>query len=408
MPKAVVKTFENPTSSAQKLVNSAVDLWEKQGSSGISTRAIAQNAGLPVSAIYYYFGDLERLLESAQTDSIAAAKNWCDAILDAIRGPINGIESLGPFLSTIIDDWCEKQRPLAFAERECQSMALRDSKYQNLCRQWFTLWGHFWDDICHRLNLPASAGRLTAYFFDGVTALHLMRWRRPVDRAALEELCRAWAGWLDGRINSSNGWHELARAEAITAMPAQPEWDEATEAIATSCAAVIDRLGVSGLTHRAVAADAGITLGMVSHKFRTSADLLRAAFETIYRRLINSDNKQGQATAPATAKTTQQLLESGLPPQDQMLATYELMAASARHSEFQAFAAQLRYLRGRTSGVYLQLLLGPDRPITALDATIFSCWQSGRIRYYRCGGTTPLNEAGKPTEIAQILAFLRP
>lgn len=408
MPKALAKIDENPSSSAQKLIDATLDIWEKQGRSGISARAIANNAGLPVSAIYYYFGDLERLLESTQDTIITDAEKWFSTCLKNMQGHITGPDALAPLLSTIIDDWCEMQRIMAFAERECQLMALRDPKYQPLCARWFALWLSFWEEICHRLNLPIQAGRMTSYFVDGVITLHLLRWRRPADRAALDELCRGWAAWISGRTTPPAPWNILAREEAIAAMPPQPEWDEATAAIAASCASVIARLGAPGLTHRAVAADAGMTLGVVSHKFRTSADLLRAAFETIYRRLVYQGKNRPPSDITLTAELAMHRIDTILPPRDEMLATYELMTASARHSEFQAFSGQLRYLRGRTSHRYLQILRRQQQPVSTIDAMIFSCWQSGRIRAYHCCGLTPEQTEGKPSDTAQILDLLGP
>src|SRR5262249_26517186 len=51
-----------------------------------------------------------------------------------------------------------------------------------------------------------------------------------------------------------------------------------------------------------------------------------------------------------------------------------------RQPEFQAFAPQLRYLRGRSSGAVLQSLLGDASVVSPLDAALFSSFLSGLRR----------------------------
>ncbi|MFD2429191.1 hypothetical protein ACFSUK_15800 [Sphingobium scionense] len=97
--------------------------------------------------------------------------------------------------AALIDQWCEEARRLAFAWRECQLIAARELRYVPVCDHWAAMWRAFWEEICTRCGHPGR-GAHTAYLFDGEASLHLMRWRRPVDRAALEEVCAGWNDWL--------------------------------------------------------------------------------------------------------------------------------------------------------------------------------------------------------------------
>ncbi|WP_447725603.1 TetR family transcriptional regulator [Sphingomonas koreensis] len=385
MPGKQLEAEQKNDSSPQKLVSATLLGWEAEGAPGISARALAGVAGLPVSSIYYHFGDLEQLFGSAQSEARAVAAKWCEAQMDAIRGEVRGAAALGPLLATLIDDWCETRRTLAFAWRESQLMALRDSRHVASCARWDALWQRFWQEVCTHLEIVDMA-MATAWFFEGASSLHLLRWRRPVDRSALNELCGGWAGWLEGRLTAPAAWFDLARRDAAALIVPPPPDDPVADVIATAAAAAVAQRGIAALTHRAVAAKAGLTLGVVSHKFRTSADLLQAAFEAIYRRMVPHSASELAAMPDIGREEALARIATGFPDRGDLLAVDELLAASARDSAFQAFAAQLRYLRGRSSGRYFQALMGGTRPIAPIDAAIFSALMAGRSRAYLCGG----------------------
>lgn len=382
MPSKSSEQGEKAHLSAQKLIAATLSAWELEGSGGVSGRSLAGSAGLPMSAIYYHFGDLERLLETAQAEARAETERWCAAQLDAIGADVRGPTALGPLMAVLVDDWCETRRTLAFARRESQLMALRDERHVALCARWEDLWQGFWREVCGRLDL-ADLSTMTAWVFDGLVALHLLRWRRPVDRAALSELCDGWARWTTGHTASAGAWFDLGRRDAFDLIPPPPPEDETTSAIQVAAAATVAQRGVTGLTHRAVAAEAGLTLGVVSYKFRTSADLLKAAFDAIYRRMVPSPDSV-VPTPPSNERPV-----SGVPERADLLGTEELLVAAARDPDFQAFAAQLRYLRGGSSGRYMQQLFGPEVRMSAIDNAIASTLMGGRVRAYACGGRPP-------------------
>nr|WP_295109272.1 TetR family transcriptional regulator [uncultured Caulobacter sp.] len=316
-------------------------------------------------------------MESAQAEACAEAERWCAAQLDAIGTEIRGAAALGPLMAALIDDWCETQRTLAFARREGQVMAMRDERHAAACAKWDALWMSFWQEVCDRLGL-SDVATLTAWVFDGASSLHLLRWRRPVDRAGLSELCDGWANWVDGRVADPSPWFEMARRDALALILPSPPEDETAHAIAVAAAATVAQRGVTGLTHRAVAAEAGLTLGVVSYKFRTSADLLKAAFDAIYRRLAP---QEGEAPRPSGSGLARPTLGRA-----DLLGTEELSAAAARDPDLQAFAAQLRYLRGESSGRAMQRQLGPDIVMSPIENAIASALMGGRVRAYVAGG----------------------
>ncbi len=376
MPAKRTDQGEKGHLSAQKLVAATLSAWEREGSAGVSGRSLAAVAGLPMSAIYYHFGDLERLLETAQTEARAEAGVWIRAQLDAIGSEVKGPAALGPLLAAVVDDWCETRRTLAFARREGQLMALRDERHVAACAKWDALWQGFWQEICDRLEI-SDLGTATAWVFDGLCGLHILRWRRPVDRAALSELADGWARWARGLPAEGSAWFEQARRDATALILPPPPEDDTANAIAAAAATTVAKRGVTGLTHRAVAAEAGLTLGVVSYKFRTSADLLKAAFDAVYRRTAPSPDSQPPPPSPPVF---------GVPDRENLLGMEELLVAAARDPDLQAFAAQLHYMRGGSAGRFMQQLLGEHAPMTSLDNVVASALMGGRVRAYLCGG----------------------
>jgi AcrR family transcriptional regulator len=359
--------------SKERLLEVTLDLWEQHGHAAMSARSIGQAAGLPVSSLYHHFGSLEQLFLLAQQHARARAERWCAAHLASFEAVAGGLPAV---MGALIDDWTTRERRLAFTWRECQVMALRDSRYVPALQAWQSLWSSFWQSVCSRCGIQ-DLGEITTCFFYGESLLHLIQWRRAVDRACLDELCQGWGHWLSGRLAPEGPWRGFARQEANRSMPELTCRDETTERIAVAAAETVEELGMARLTHRAVAQRAGLTLGIVSYNFRTSAELTRAAFESIYSRIV-------------AAKTVEHL-DAGLRRDEafdslsghdlfspRLTGLDEVLLSVARDPELRAFAPQLRYLRGRGSGAKLRELLGPQRPISSTDAALLSAFSGGQ------------------------------
>lgn len=372
-------------SSMDRLIQAMLEACQTTGSSDTSVRSLAAAAGVPVSAIYHYFGNMEQLYVTAQEHALTLAGQWCCrqlGALDAVRAL--SPQGFAPLLATLIDDLCEWHRPFVFAWRDCQLLAGRAPRHGALVRRWTDLWTQFWTDICVRCGFP-ECGLLTTQFVDGESLLHLMRWQRAIDRPCLDETCRGWVRWLGGELADDSEWRALAFEQAGREMPPLTELTQTMQRIADAAADIVADRGASGLTHRAVAAEAGLTLGIVSHNCHTSADLVRIAFEMIYRRTVALGSQPSdEGDAGLALEATPATLNS---PRAMLSAMDELLLAVARDPSLRSFVPQMRYWRGRTSGKMLQAMLGPDRLPSRLDAALFSGLASGMRKW--CLGLDP-------------------
>jgi AcrR family transcriptional regulator len=391
-----------PRSTAHKWIDAVLDTWEHGGHAAVSARSLSLATGMPNSSIFHHFGSLERLYLSAQEAAQAAAALWCKQRLQELADTPRDIEALPAIMAALIDDWCERERRLALAWRECQLLATRDHKFAEPAAAWRKLWEGFWQTLCDRLGSGTTAP-LTALIFDGESFFHMLRWRRPFDRAALDELCRGWSAWLKGKLVPPSHWRDVARVLAAESLDQSELRDETAGQIAAAAAKVLGDNGVAGVTHRAVATAAGHTLGVVSHKFRTSADLLSAAFETVYWHGISSADIGHRRASPEV--DTAALIDRFVtwPASDgSRLARTELMMAAMRDPSLSRFAAQLRYMRGRSSGTFLHALLGGERAISPLDAAIFASFVNGQRNAHAGLG----EEERRKRSVAEINALL--
>ena len=388
------------STSSERMASAMISLWEQRGNAELSVRLVSQAAGLPVSSLYHHFGTMEHLSVIAQDSARTEAERWCRLRLDEIAAARLSPEAFPALMAALIDGWAWDERRLAFAWRECQIMAARDPAYIPSLRAWQALWSSFWQEACERCSLGAF-GEATALIFYGESLLHLMRWRRSVDRACLDETCRAWSLWLAGQLAPEGPWRRFAREQASGSMPELALLTESAERIAIAAADTVEELGMGGLTHRAVAARAGLTLGVVSYNFKTSADLARAAFEMLYRRVAPV-----AAEHPRPIPTREEGFE-GMIGYDimspRLTAMDELMISVARSADLRSFAPQLRYLRGRSSGVQLQGLVGPERPVSSADAALFSAFATGQR--HACLALTPTEiDAFRRRTLCDLLA----
>jgi AcrR family transcriptional regulator len=367
--------------SYHRLVAAVTSQWEERGARGMSARQIGLMANAPVSSIYHHFESLEQLFLVSQQECLAAAEAWCDQQLDQLFGFRHSPQSLGSYFAYVVDEWSHTQRPLAFAWRECQLLADRRTDFVALSLRWNELWRGFWRRAGEHFSLGAKT-IVVERIFDNESLLHMMRWRRPVDRAALEETGRGLTAWLSGEPAPAAPWREFAHAQALLLRPATPAADDITVRVRRAAGHLIESTGVAGVTHRAVAEQAGLTLGAVSHKCRTKSALLEAAFEGVYGALTTQTVSATPAAATAGISTFANDVVRAIERAKRGSLSDELFVAVARDASLTAFGAQLRYLRGRTSRASLQALLGTRRQASILEGALFSSFLSSQLRHF--------------------------
>jgi AcrR family transcriptional regulator len=140
---------------------------------------------------------------------------------------------------------------------------------------WVALWRDFWLAVAADFGLGETEGRLMHAFFESEALYHLSSWSPALEAAALRELVEHFGMvWLGAGPARPIG--ALAQAEQSAGVLAAGSIAPSAVRIAQAAAEVIEG-GLGALTHRAVAARAGVTTGAVTHHFRTVEDLVAGA-----------------------------------------------------------------------------------------------------------------------------------
>ncbi|MFC6620211.1 helix-turn-helix domain-containing protein [Novosphingobium panipatense] len=392
-----LKSFEN--TSYDRLIAAVRTQWASVGAAAMSARQISALTAVPVSSIYHHFGSMEHLFAAAQGECLSRAGRWCKAQMDQVAGLQASPAAFAGFFAQVVDSWCEEARELAFAWRECQLVANQSALFRQTAQKWEQLWEGFWTDATERFGLPAKS-MVVQRVFDNESFLHMIRWRRLIDRPALEETARALTAWLTGTAMPPAPWREFAREEALASMPVLPERDETAARIVGAAADIIDKQGLARLTHRAVAERAGLTLGTVSHKFRTKLALYEGAFEGLYRVNVQRMPSRTSGHGGAANDMVDMIRRGGT-----TRGTDELFVATARDAALSQFGAQLRYMRGRTSRGTLQDMVGHSRRVGIMEAALFSSFLSSQLRVHSAGGAD--REQRIRTELAALEQLLQ-
>ncbi|HUD94090.1 TetR family transcriptional regulator [Sphingobium sp.] len=390
--------------SRDVLIETCLSSWTGFESGKLSARALSQSAGVAVSSIYHHFGNMEQLFYVAHERALHWAEQWCAERLDDLSAHTAIPRHLGPLLAGLIDDWARDQRKAAIAWHECRLSASRNEIYRPLAARWQRLWEEFWSNLCARIE-ESVAVTAVSRFFEGESSFHLLEWRRLLDRAALAESCAGWQAWMEGRLAPASPWRDHARAEAQKILPPLADRDPIVRRLSEAAADLISRNGPSGLTHRALADAANLSLGSVSNKLRSRSDLMNAAFEALYQRMA-PDGVDIWVRPPSMdrADMIAAIAWGTVGDMEKLRGHDELLMACVRDQGLRPFGAQLRYMRGRSSQYVLPGLVG--RPASETDAALFSSFMVGVKNFHMAEPSSPIRTAGVESDVLDLIKIL--
>jgi AcrR family transcriptional regulator len=378
------------------LIDALLAVWAEAPAESISVRTLVRKADAAQSAIHYHFGDMERLYQEASQVALAAAQDWMAVRLKAMSGlavaPVPRALQIA-ILTASIADWVTSQRPLAMAARHAPSSA------------WHRAWDDFWSQLALILGLEAHATKL-ALFAEGESARHLMTWNPVLDRALLDETVTALLLWLEERRFGPEDIRLRHRALARENYDSSPSLDDGmARMIAEAAADLLADDGHAGVTFRAVAHRAGVTLGSVIHHCGTKSELLRGALHHLYLREAMGGGPEILAahTYPPAAMLDRLLASIVGGSQPVLRAFDEIELAIYNSSEFNALRGVVRSMDDPSGAWALQQMLGGTAPPTSLVAA-FSAIIRGIGFRARLGG--PEARMLEATARQSLMAFL--
>jgi AcrR family transcriptional regulator len=386
---------KNPTSS--RLIDALLDIWAESPAEGVSVRSVVRKAGAANASIHYHFGDLERLYVAASHAALEAARRWMAERLAELEAL--GEQPLTPqiqasLIASVLDGWTGPQRRLAMAWRYAPDAG------------WQAAWDGFWAQVAARLGLGEHADAL-ACFAAGEAARHLLVWNPPLERALLEETALSLTRWLRERRYARDEVRPLYRTLADRGYEApEPAPDAATATIAEAAAALLAESGHAGVTFRAVAARAGVTLGKVVHVQGSKSALLHAALHALYEReALGGDLEWFVSQQLPPEVVLAELLAAVLRGDQPVLAAYdEIERAIYNGGEYAGLRAMVRAMDDPSGTWALRQMLGGIETPASLVAVFSAIIRGIGYRARHSGSAERDLEAGARAALRPFVA----
>lgn len=325
--------------TARVILESAVRLACVDGMGAVTARAVALEAGITASAVIYHFKSVANLLSAIYDQVEEDLSAWRAGLLAMLADPAKGLfsaEALGiAALSRLVQDMGLR----TILQQELYRAALRGTLSLNQS----PLIGlnarvDFWQALWRDTGLKREQAELWAAAADGLVSLPLLD-RVPFRR---EALIAAAMRRMDDRI----------AGRAIPSTPSETVLPEIVEApavprgkrqIIEAATRLIGREGVDRLTHRKIAAEAGLSLAATTYFYESKDDLIADAFREIQRQAVYAV-VQGETQPGHFASTI--MLDEQNEERWQLAAMLALNQAAIRYARFDDLALTLRQLRG--------------------------------------------------------------
>ncbi|MDE2369057.1 MAG: TetR family transcriptional regulator [Burkholderiales bacterium] len=329
----------------------ACAIVERDGLAGLALRPLAQALDVSVTVLTNRYG--------ARLDVIAAIGRAACAEEQRLFAPwrrrIAALGTLTPqtaadLAEALLDQLAGRERAFSLLFVEMVQACAWDESLRPLFRPWFDARGAFWDAFGARCGMPRellASGLLNGYFVDELAfaiALGEGPAYRLLRRIGLRRLfagLRADVGPSDDAALFALLVDDLEYpSDALAVMHGAalaPDWrGEAARASAV----LIATRGVGAVTHRAIAAAAGVPHTTLAYRFPMQQDLVIAGLEHIISNTLQSVAR-GDYKPLGTMEPTDDERGYGVGP-----ATFAVAIAAARMPALVPCAADMRRRRG--------------------------------------------------------------
>jgi len=363
-PKARPKAPES-----RQLLNAASGIVADGGWAALTLRPLAERLEVSVTVLSNHYGTRAEVVAAICAAALAGEERlfggW-RAML-ARLGPLDGATA-ADLADTILEQLsvAERSHSLLFIE------ALQASSWDDELRAVFAPWRdarmRFWADLGRQAGMPAAvadSGWLGGYFIDELAysiCLHHLPSYRMLRRLCLRRLFgvphtgEGGAALFDALFDALD--YQDGEIAVSHGAPIAADWPG--RAAQASALALVER-GVSALTHRAIAAAAGVPHTTLSYRFPTQHDLVVAGLEYIIANVLQAVDGGDRGTEPPPALARLRTGDGGL---DVGRATFALALAAARMPRLVPSAADMRRCRGVN---LLKLLQRETPPLPSLD-----------------------------------------
>ncbi|MFZ4876433.1 TetR family transcriptional regulator [Janthinobacterium sp. Mn2066] len=346
---AARKRGQPPTGEA--LLAAACRIAAAEGLAGLTLRPLAESLAISVTVLSNHYGARADVLAAICHAALAEEQR----LFTAWRRDLVTLDVLAPAVAAdlaeiILEELAVRQRPLSQLFVELVQASTWDQTVQAAFAPWLQARRQFWHEFGTRAGLPAAlldSGWLAGYFIDELAYSVLLNHAPPY--RLLRRLClrRLFSGLVKGPDESGDTGLFSLLFDALEYQPGEPSVIQGADLsdgwpgrAAHACAIQLSARGVGGLTHRAIAAEAGVPHTTLSYRFPTQQDLVIAGLEYIISHLLIAVDKAG------LTGNHQLLSEGEQHGLDVSRATFAVAIAATRLTRLAPCAADMRRRRG--------------------------------------------------------------
>jgi DNA-binding transcriptional regulator YbjK len=348
-----------------------------------TARSVAQQAGLSAALVGYRYGGMDGLKARAFVAAdLRGAVSWQSRRDLLVQRP--DVSSLGGLVLAVARDVGMREQELWRVGWMDRCARLRQPKPSSTPRATEEAAAEFWVEAADGMGLPADFASVLAGFCDGLAFGYGVTgggggfevWATTLATRFAQRMAGEApqaAGDCPYRIaaEGEGGWEEETIEPAAAPHPTR-------QAILRAAIAMVTSEGTDALTHRALAARAGVSLSSVQHFLPKRADILRATYQAVYQ-LLKSRTPSGsgvpsRASGDLDAEALATLVGGSADNRailQELAGLHDLMLSASLDPESRGVARALYARTGQTSQRLLDRLASPRGPISRLDAQIF-------------------------------------
>ncbi len=340
---------------AEKIALAAADLCLQRGLGSVTMRSVAAAAHVAPSAVVYHFATREKLLlavlDRLAVQVCAAAEELRDAPDDICTALADAASFVSAVLPPLIN--AQGQAIVAIDELglalasgdEADASRARMEQFHRKCRD-------FWTTLPHVSREDTLAREIWAAVAQGMIPLVMLD-RNPISRNV--EVIRL-AHRLSIRLAGGQAvlvGDEAADDQAGRDDAADISRPKGKQQIVDATIRLSGVLGVDGLTHRKIAAEAGLSVASTTYFYPTKQDMVIDAARELQARAINAVVQAADAKAGILSRI---MLDQAGERRADLAALGAFSNAAVRSGGLGELATTFRRLRGATAVHWLRSL----------------------------------------------------
>lgn len=309
------------------------------GVGGVTVRAVAEAAGVAPSAVIYHFKSLAGLLSAVYELVDQSLAEWRATRLASLDDPLVHLISVQAHIAATVSHLARHMGKNTMLLQELSRMAVRgDIDLGDRMQHSQDADIHFWRTLFGALSIPADDVDVWAAVAPGLLPLVLL----DSDEGRRDALISA-AIWRTGDSIAGRSTDSLHASVALPVPVHPPAMPKGKEQIIRAAVRIIGTQGLERLTHRKVAAEAGLSLASTTYFYATKNDIIVDAFREIQRRAVRAMVSEH---TPQTEFVSTIVLTEEEEERWEMGAMFTFNNAAIRSSELRDLALTLRQLRG--------------------------------------------------------------